>query len=882
MDSGEKQLNEHDDATDLAVDQKDSSTEQDVASPGERKTTDQEPNEPDNLDGDKVTEEKGTGGAKVAIGEADPSRPPMLRMRTRQGGAAGGDSPVRARPPPLDANEDTANPTVLPTPSSSGDTTSVTATTTTSSNSSIPITKGFSSVQSTAITTDNSTYSTSFTSSTSTTTTSSTSPPPSAPTSTVPTDHASIPVTMADFNTMMRQFNKSLSAMHGNIEASMVGLAERINEIEGAKGKEEEKERNAYRSSGGYREVQTQPVERSSPSENWTRPDRITDQISELIHRTGMAEERERFAHRLDNAQDRMIDDNYRDHHKSNINLLPRRPAGPESVLNPTATAFSPRHQPSRPNRSTVQESLSRSSLGYPIMDDNQPNHPTRSRQRFAVDEDGDNSGYFRRTARQFEHLTYGNDRITETLRDPNNVLSTNRDKNDTLKRFNPLQGLQYCLKERKVLTKTEATYVPWKDYMERVFRSCYLECLVFMDPRWATDWERKDWEDLDQRVNCIDAREFTYNAFAVYGSIPTPSSEDSFEVLNGIFLGVMKAFPQLIPALMTVIDDSLDKTALSHIKSRVTSDTVTIRMMYFRGRLLFMDPLSDARMRALRDFSQDTKYDTSMSPMEFLQKATLKAEIVDELYDTRQVSDAWLWSIVVDGITSVTGDFYDSIRDVYRKDAGYIAQSRATMIDVVTLMDNKYKEKRRRSKPSMYGMFVTDETGSPYGTGAETETLNYVGSTNRSKQDHHHQTKGRGGGQHTSKLPCYAFQRNGKCAFGSKCKYSHDENVLAKAPPPPSIENMAALVDSFVELNAAVAAQKQDYKKRLKKMKKTLKNSKKKPVYPANQTLQSVLAQANAVVSEEKDDTIDSTVSLAEETSEEDSSTTANTDQSE
>ena len=556
---------------------------------------------------------------------------------------------------------------------------------------------------------------------------------------------------------------------------------------------------------------------------------------------------------------------------RTNRNLLPPRPPAPINGLNPTAATFSPSRQPStRPDRSaTDQEHLNRSSIGYPFTDDNRSNYSTRSRQRFFTNEE--DSAYYRRTSQHFVERDFPT--TTESLTAENSVLSARKDKIEQLKRFDPVRTLQFSLKDKKVLTNASVSFVPWKDYMEKVFRSCYLECLVFMDPRWATGWERKDWEELDRNPNCIDVREFTYNTLAVMGSIPAPSSEDPFETLNGVFLGVMKAFPQLQTSLITIVDESLDKAALNHFKARTRSDIVTLRMMYFKGRLLFMDPLNDARMRALADFSQNTKYDTSMSPMEFLEKTIIKAETVDELFDSRQVTDGWLWAIVTGAITKATGDFYDSIVDTHRKDPGYLTQSRKTLTDVVTSMDNKYKEKKR-SNSSMYGMFVTD------GIDADIETLNYAGSSHRPKHDHHHQSKGKGGGKgHASTLPCFAFQR-GKCAFGSKCKFSHNDDVIKNAPPPPSIENMAALVDSVVELNVACAAQRQNYKKQMKKMKKTLKHfKKKKPDYPEDQTYQKVTDTVNAAVAEDKTDPL---ISIAEVPSDGDTSTSMSSDTSE
>ena len=621
-------------------------------------------------------------------------------------------------------------------------------------------------------------------------------------------------------------------------------------------------------SSGSRQAVPLPTVGNPPPVPPRTPTDRLDDQVDGLMHDVTVAHEREQHGHRYvtDQVGDR----------QANRNLLPDPPPEPLHGLNRSAAAFSPHGRDNRSNRSVNRPGLNQSSMGYSHIDgdryDRLSDRSTRSRQRLTLDPDRDS--YFQRTREQFPVET--SSATVEDLSDPYRVQALKREKTDNLRRLNPSTILQMSLKDKKILTKAEVTFVPWKEYMERIFRACYLECLVFMDPRWATNWSRDDWKDLDNSENCINTREFTYNTLAVYGSLPAPSSDDSFETLNGIFLGVMKAFPQLQVALMTVVQDSLDKIALSYLTNRRESDSISIRMMYFEGRLLFMDPLNDARMRSLTEFMHKTKYSTSMSPMEFLRQTVIKAEEVDELFDTRQVTDGWLWATVIGALQRTTGDLYDSIIDTHRRDPGFITQSRKTLSDIILSMDNKYKEKKKPS-PSMYGMFLTDESKGDHGVDINNEVVNYAGTSNRPRQDHHRRSKGKGGGQdRTSNLPCYAFQRHKECTYGSKCKFSHDPDVLKNAPPPPDFE-AAQLAESYVHLNVTCAAQARDirkYKKQLKSVRKSIKQGKKKSQDPPpRQTYQDVTNTANAVVPE--DESIDPLILLGEVTSEGDSSST-------
>ena len=622
----------------------------------------------------------------------------------------------------------------------------------------------------------------------------------------------SIPMSDTDY------MNRTLAAMmdmmkdnNENINRNIARLNERIDDI---------METRSTSSRGSNRRGPQPPIPMvGGPPPTHAPNERLTNQIDDLIHQANTS-----------SSTNRPIISDHRQ------NLLPPRPLPPTRNLNPYANTFSPdglshsqgfnqtnRSTPGRPNEQDrlVNQSI-RSSIGYSNHDDRRAT--TRTRQRRTVEEPIEETNYMKRMSEQVYHFSPDG-----TERPPMSIQVSN-----TLRRLSPIPTLQVAIKGRKILSRSLATFGPWKDYWDGILRSCYLECVAFMDPRWAPD-TREEWVALDEQTTSESIRARTYSCLTTHEQIPIVSRDDEFDVLNGVFHGVMDAFPQLLPILTLTMSESIDKIQLSHITDRETSDRITLRMMYFKSRSIFLDPLMDARTKALADFNA-TKYDRNIPPLEFLDKVLIKARAVDVLHDFRQVSDGAIWGVTINGIKDETGDLYGFVVDHFRDRQGYIEQTQDTLRTIVTMIDNKWRE-RKKSNHSQYGMHI-DTAG--------TEEAHYA-SSHRSKHDRTDRSHGsgrkgdKGERKQASELPCFNFQRNGTCKFDS-CKFSHDPEVLARAPPPPpTASNMAAMADSIVDMHAALAAQKAKFRSQKARLKSTIRGLKKgkKPEYPTGQNYQ-------------------------------------------
>ena len=428
--------------------------------------------------------------------------------------------------------------------------------------------------------------------------------------------------------------------------------------------------------------------------------------------------------------------------------------------------------------------------------------------------------------------------------------------RSENLRRLNPMTILNTSAKGLKTLTKTLATFNPWKDWWEHVFRSCHLECITMMERRLSPT-NREGWEELDRSQQSSRARALTYNSIAYHGIPPTCSKvHDTFAELNGIFLGVIDAFPTLMMTLLTLMKSSIDSTTMKHISHYKVADSVSLRSMYFKALMTHTNPLSDTRKAALRDFMQSTKYDTTMSPLEFLEKTIIRAEQVDAIFDREQVNDEMLWTVTMDAIEEAVGDRYDNIIDAHCHSPGYDTHDRNVLFNIFVQMDNKYKKKRKSNK-SQYAMIADD------GATDDFETANYAGSGRRDNKRHGDVDR-----KPASELPCFQMQRHGKCSY-KNCKFSHNKQVLASAPPPPPTpENVALMADQLADLQQALAAVSAKYKKtknwKKKFSKKKVqpdKKSKRITSDPSIQTYQGVTgtAKANAAIDHSQDPNVDS-----------------------
>ena len=359
------------------------------------------------------------------------------------------------------------------------------------------------------------------------------------------------------------------------------------------------------------------------------------------------------------------------------------------------------------------------------------------------------------------------------------------RARSDNLRRLNPVTTLTAMAKDLKTLTKTYTTFNPWKIWWERMFKSCHLECITMMERRLSPP-NREGWEELDQSEPSQRTRRLTYQSLAYEGVSPSCSKvHDTFAELNGVFLGVTDAFPTLMPTLLTYMGSSIDVVSMNHISNYDIADHTSLRLMYFKALMVHTDPVNDARTNALNNFMQNTKYTTTMSPLEFLEKTIIVAKQVDALFDTVQISDGILWTVAVLAIQSATDKEYDSVIDTFRREPGFAHQDRRVLYDMFTQMDNKYREKKKSNK-SQYALLAD---GSPKADG-DFEVIRFAdgdkrgsGGSRSRRRDGDRQRDGNR--KSPSELPCFQMQRDGKCTFAN-CKFSHNKQLLASAPPPP------------------------------------------------------------------------------------------------
>ena len=402
------------------------------------------------------------------------------------------------------------------------------------------------------------------------------------------------------------------------------------------------------------------------------------------------------------------------------------------------------------------------------------------------------------------------------------------RARSENLRRLNPVTTLTGMVKGIKTLTKTFTTFSPWKIWWEQMFKSCHLECITMMERRLSPN-TREGWQELDQSEQSKRTRRLTYRSLAYEGVPPTCSKiHDTFAELNGVFLGVTDAFPTLMLTLLTYMGSSIDVISMSHISTYDIADHTSLRLMYFKALMVHTDPVSDARTTAINNLLQNTKYATTMSPLEFLENTIIEAKKVNALFDTAQITDGILWTVTVNAILGATDQEYDSVIDTFRREPGYATQDRNVLYYMFTQMDNKYREKKKSNK-SQYAMLAHDN--------ADFEVIRYADGDKRgsggSRSRRHGGDRPRDGNRKSpSELPCFQMQRDGKCTYNN-CKFSHSKSLLASAPPPPppTENNMAFMVDQLVEVQqafAAMSARNKSNKSKAKNWKKKYNNSKK------------------------------------------------------
>ena len=318
-----------------------------------------------------------------------------------------------------------------------------------------------------------------------------------------------------------------------------------------------------------------------------------------------------------------------------------------------------------------------------------------------------------------------------------------------------------------KMVTTNAHTFVDWYQYMKALYTSCYLGCLNHMSPHWVPR-DKIGWKNLEStqecRGSCIDAVTKIKD-----GIIPQAYRGMSIAVLTGIFNAIMLSWPSMVLLINSVLGNSIDSVSLSHVKEIDVVDSYTIRITYFKVVNTFIMSNDNAKTMRLRAFLNKSEYKTSESPNAFASRLLLEQRDINVLYSGPNlgetvISEAMIKETFLDAIKKKTGGLYDNILD-------NIDNVNLTFTNLVERINNKYmREKSRIVTESLYavGTVDTPAVDSNANDHAFYSTSSQVPVKRREDKP-------------MDALPCFQMRDKGKCDFGAKCKFSHDQKVLKK-----------------------------------------------------------------------------------------------------
>ncbi len=365
-----------------------------------------------------------------------------------------------------------------------------------------------------------------------------------------------------------------------------------------------------------------------------------------------------------------------------------------------------------------------------------------------------------------------------------------NQSQYDSVTRLNPHQSLSIALKANKIqkLSMTQASYIPWLNYMKTILASMFLSSIAYMFPHQVpvneSGWGRLDNSPIFKTHYDAALKSLRENF------VPVTMKGQPLEYLNGVFIATISYFSTTLHTIFQVLINSIDDSMKFLIKETTVTAT-NFRMIFFGARKHFELSTEIAKIAKIKDFLNSSYSDTE--PIEaFAVKIIKKSEHINDLYNSIVLSKELTKVVFTSAVTSKTGTKYTNLLDT-------LHLRKADFEEIVRVLNEKYLDYRSKNATNLELTFSADHNKSQHEM--IDDKVYAVGDFN----------------SNTKRLPCFQFKQHGKCSYGPKCKYSHDPKVIKSYVPNSSEEFANLLQDQLYnsyEVILFVTKQRNKYKK--------------------------------------------------------------------